>query len=187
MTKWFVAGLGAVLGIGHVAMIGLLVNKSNFPAVNLPVGDYTSYHVEADKDGYSIQYNANDPKVMSQTRSIDKPAGFLGLRRATIDTHEEYTMDGAKHLGGQESGKLSARQVECIKAEGGGQSTGAMVGSSIGASFAPVLSGIPFVGWLATGWATMMGQNIGGDIGGQMATEFADCDEELSPPDISDK
>ena len=168
-------------------MIGLLVNKSNFPAVNLPVGDYTSYHVEADKDGYRIQYNANDPKVMSQTRSIDKPAGFLGLRRATIDTHEEYTMDGAKHLGGHESGKLSARQVECIKAEGGGQSTGAMVGSSIGASFAPVLSGIPFVGWLATGWATMMGQNIGGDIGGQMATEFADCDEELSPPDISDK
>ena len=96
------------MGIGHVAMIGLLVNKSNFPAVNLPVGDYTSYHVERDKDGYSIQYNANDPKVMSQTRSIDKPAGFLGLRRPQL-TPTKNTPWMAKHLGGHESGKAQCQ------------------------------------------------------------------------------
>ena len=51
-----------------------------------------------------------------------------------------------------------------------------MVGSSVGASVAPSLSGIPFIGWVAAGWVTMFGGNQGADIGGTMAESMSrDC------------
>ena len=50
-----------------------------------------------------------------------------------------------------------------------------MVGGAVGASVAPSLSGIPFVGWVLAGAATMIGMDQGGQIGGQMAKDFADC------------
>ena len=179
MNKWFAISLGTVIGVGHIGMIGLLANRSQFPAVNLPVGDFTSYEVEAGKEGYRIKYQAIDPKVMRVERSVSKPGGFLGLRKSNAISTEEYTMDGSQHLEDREQGKLSAKQLACIKAAGGGESTGAMVGASVGAAAAPALSGIPFIGWVATGWATMVGSNTGSQIGGQMATEFADCDPDL--------
>ena len=169
MNKWFAISLGTVLGVGHIGMIGLLANRSQFPAVNLPVGNYTSYTVEAGKDGYRIQYKANDPKVMRVERTASKPGGFLGLRKSNVFTAQEYTMDGSQHLEGRKPGNLSAKRIACIKAQGGGESTGSMVGAGLGAAAAP------------TGWATMVGSKTGSEIGGQMATEFADCD-----PDIID-
>ena len=87
-------------------------------------------------------------------------------------------MEGYKNLqGGEKSkeGKLSAEKLACIKAEGSGQSTGAMVGSSMTAGIAPALTAIPYVGWLAAGWAVMLGQNVGGDIGGEIAKEVSGC------------
>ena len=51
-----------------------------------------------------------------------------------------------------------------------------MVGSSVGASVAPSLSNIPFIGWVAAGWVTMFGGNQGADIGGTMAESMSrDC------------
>ena len=50
------------------------------------------------------------------------------------------------------------------------------MGSSIGASAAPTLANIPYVGWVAAGWVTMFGGNQGADIGGQMAEDLSkDC------------
>ena len=83
MNKWIGISLGTVLGIGHIGMIGLLATKSNLPQVNLPVGDYTSYTVEAGKNGYRINYIANDPKVMRVERDVKRKAGFLGLGNNT--------------------------------------------------------------------------------------------------------
>ena len=179
MNKWIGISLGAVVGISHIGMIGMLSRQSKFPVVNLPVGPYTSYQVNAGKEGYTINYRANDPLVMEVTKEVNKPGGFLGLSRAKMRTRELYTMDGSQHLEDREQGKLSAKQLACIKAAGGGESPGAMVGASVGAAAAPALSGIPFIGWVATGWATMVGSNTGSQIGGQMATEFADCDPDL--------
>ena len=56
MNKWFAISLGAILGITHIGMIGLIANRKSMPVINLPTSDYTSYNVEATEDGYTIQY-----------------------------------------------------------------------------------------------------------------------------------
>ena len=151
----------------------MVSRRNNLPVLNLPVGPYTSYRVSADKDGYMVEYRANDPKVMEVTKDVDRPGGFLGLGKTKVKTRELYTMGGAQHLGSKEG--LSQEQIACIKAEGSGEGTGKMVGGSIGAAASPTLSGIPFVGWVLAGAATMIGMDQGGEIGGQMAKDFADC------------
>ena len=172
--KWAAIGVGTLFGIAHLGMVGHLINRPIFP--NLPVGNYTSYTVEYGRDGYRIKYNSNDPKVMTKDRIVNKKNGFFGIGGNTnIIQQEQYTMDGATHLGGGE-GKLTAQQVECIKAEGGGENAGRLVGTSIGASAAPMFSGIPYIGWLAAGWVAMFSGNTGAEIGGEVATMMKDCD-----------
>ena len=180
MNKWIGISLGALVGISHIGMIGMLSRQSKFPVVNLPVGPYTSYQVNAGKEGYTINYRANDPLVMEVTKEVNKPGGFLGLSRAKMRTRELYTMEGFKHLdGGGSPGKLSAANIACIKAEGSGEGTGRMVGGSLGAAASPSLIGIPYVGWVLAGAATMMGMDAGAEVGGEMAKSFADCDPDI--------
>jgi len=175
--KWAALTVGTVFGIAHLGILGHLLNKDQLPIINLPVGDYTAYQVEAGKDGYRIQYRANDPRVMSDDKVILKKNGFFGIGGDTkIIKQEQYTMDGAKHLQGGELGKLTAQKIECIKAEGGGENAGRLVGTSIGASAAPMFSGIPYIGWLAAGWVAMFSGNTGAEIGGEIATINKDCD-----------
>ena len=175
--KWAALTVGTVFGIAHLGILGHILNKDQLPIINLPVGDYTAYQVEAGKDGYRIQYRANDPRVMSDDKLILKKNGFFGIGGDTkIIKQEQYTMDGAKHLQGGELGKLTAQKIECIKAEGGGENAGRLVGTSIGASAAPMFSGIPYIGWLAAGWVAMFSGDKGAQIGGEVATMMKDCD-----------
>jgi len=177
--KWVVLSVGTLFGVAHIGILGHLINRNDLPIINLPVGDYTSYSVEAGKDGYRIQYNANDPKVLGVRKHVDKNNGFFGIGgNSVIIREEEYTMDGARHMGGGAEGKLSAQNLECIKAEGAGESTGRMVGASVGAGIAPIFTSIPYVGWLISGWAVMLGQDTGADIGGEVATMMRDCEDE---------
>jgi len=177
--KWVVLSVGTLFGVAHIGILGHLINRNDLPIINLPVGDYTSYSVEAGKDGYRIQYNANDPKVLGVRKHVDKNNGFFGIGgNSVIIREEEYTMDGARHMGGGAEGKLSAQNLECIKAEGAGESTGRMVGASVGAGIAPIFTGIPYVGWLISGWAVMLGQDTGAEIGGEVATMMRDCEDE---------
>ena len=195
--KWISIGtVGSLFALSHIGMIGMLAQReSQFPKVNLPVSEYTSYSVRAGKDGYAINYRANDPLIMGVQKSVRKPGGFLGLRTATVTSQEQYTMDGARHHGGSvstrsawldsagdgtpEKSGISDKTVACIKAEGGGEQTGRMVGGAVGASAAPALSGIPFVGWVLAGAATMIGMDQGADIGGSMAKSLSDCEPEF--------
>jgi len=119
MNKWIGISLGAVVGLSHIGMIGLLSNReSKLPSLNVPVGPYTSYKAEVTKEGYKIAYKANDPKTMFITKDIKKK----------------------------------------------------------GASAAPSLANIPFIGWVAAGWVTMFSGNQGADIGGSMAESMSrDC------------
>ena len=79
MNKWLIISLGAVLGISHIGMIGLLSNReSKLPSLDVPVGPYTSYQAEVSREGYRINYKANDPKTMFITKDIKKKGGFLG-------------------------------------------------------------------------------------------------------------
>ena len=197
MNKWIGISLGSLLGITHIGMIGLIATNKNtkLPSLDIPVGDYTSYVVSADKDGYKISYSANDPKTAFITKDIKEKGGFLGLANETTQITEEYFMDGKINQGGPVSNHRSwidqppgltagqaaeitaARKSEaCIKAIGSAEGTGRLVGTSIGASAAPALSSIPFIGWVAAGWVAMFGGNQGADIGGNMAEDLnKDC------------
>ena len=179
MNKWIGISVGAVVGISHIGMIGMLATRSSFPKLDLPISEYTSYSVRAGKDGYAINYRANDPLIMGVRKNVDRPAGFLGLGRSKTNYEEQYTMDGARHLQNADATpKLSAARIECIKAAGGGESTGKIVGGSIGASVATTgVASIPYVGWVIAGAATMLGMEQGAEIGGQMAMDFAGCED----------
>ena len=187
MNKWIGISLGTLVGVSHIAMIGVLSTRqqSKLPDLKLPVGDYTTYQAEVTEDGYKVAYRANDPKTAYVTKEIKEKAGFLGLANNTTKVAEEFFMDGQTNQGGPVSNQRSwldqkpgltaaqtaeivaARQSEaCIKAIGSAEGTGRLVGTSIGASAAPALSGIPFVGWVAAGWVAMFGGNQGAEIGG---------------------
>ena len=190
MNKWIGISLGTIFGISHIGMIGLLATRkgSEIPVMTPPVGDYTSYVISANKEGYKISYTANDPKTAYITKDIKKKGGFLGLANNTTKVAEEYFMDGQTNQGGPVSNKrswitpldefvksnpeLSAKDLACIKAVGSAEGTGRLVGTSVGASAAPALSGIPFIGWVAAGWVAMFGGNQGAEIGGNMAEDL---------------
>ena len=169
--NWTGLGLGAFLGGSNIGLMGTLISKGNLPVVDFPVGSYTSYEMEATKDGYKIRYNANDPKVMIKTENVVKPSsGLFSSKPTTVNLYEEYTMNGKVHLdGGDDASKLTAKEIACIKAEGAGGSTGGVIGASVGAQAAPALSNIPIIGWVAGGWATMFGQKPGANLGGDIA------------------
>ena len=177
--RWFALGLGGLIGLSHIGMIGSLSNRqSKLPSINLPVGPYTSYEAEVGHEGYKISYKANDPKVMRVERDSNTKGGFLGLANNIEKVTEQYTMDGAVHHKPTSTTISSngGKSEACIKAIGGAEGTGRLVGSSVGASAAPALSGIPFVGWVAAGWVTMFSGNQGAEIGGQMAEDLnKDC------------
>ena len=177
LFKWFALGVGTLFGVAHIGVVGHLMNRNQVPIINLPVGDYTAYQVEAYEGGYRIQYRSNAPQVMGKDKVVVKKNGFFGIGGDTkIIQQEQYTMDGATHLQGGELGKLTAKKIECIKAEGGGENAGRMVGASLGAAAAPSFLSIPYVGWLAAGWVAMFAQDKGANIGGDVATMMKDCD-----------
>jgi len=185
LTKWFALGLGGLFGLSHIIMIGMLATRSKQPQIKLPeVGQYSSYRIMAGEDGYSVEYRANDPKTMFITKDITRKGGFLNLQNNTTKVQEEYVMDGSTNQGGPVSNhrswidpsalgkgekKISAKTLECIKATGGGEQTGRLVGGSVGAAAGSGLASVPFVGWVLAGAATMMGMEQGADIGGDMA------------------
>ena len=50
-----------------------------------------------------------------------------------------------------------------------------MVGASVASGFAPMVSGIPYVGWLASGWLVMFGSDLGSSVGAEVATTINGC------------
>jgi len=186
--------VGSIFAVSHLGMIGYIATRKQepkLPNLNIPVGPYTSYKASVTDDSYVISYSANDPKTMHITTSIKEKAGFLGLSNNTKEIVEEYVMDGQTNQGGPVSNHRSwidqppgltqqqadeitaARKSEaCIKAIGSAEGTGRLVGTSIGASAAPSLASIPFVGWVAAGWVAMFGGNQGAEIGGNMAEDL---------------
>jgi len=191
MKKWFALGLGGILGLSHIGLIGVATRKASVPVISPPVGPYTSYVIQADKEGYKLSYTANDPKTAFITKDIKEKGGFLGLANESTQVTEEYFMDGQINQGGavsnnrswldQKPGLTQAQAAEinaarkseaCIKAIGSAEGTGRLVGTSIGASAAPTVSSIPFVGWVAAGWVAMFGGEQGAELGGNLAEDL---------------
>ena len=191
MIKWIGLSLGVLVGVSHIAMIGMISQQKKeetLPVINIPKGDYGNFRADVTKEGYKISYKANDPKTAYITKDIKEKAGFLGLATNRTQTVEEYFMDGQTNQGGAVSNKrswlapyqeftdsnpeLSDKDLACIKAVGSAEGTGRLVGTSMGAAAAPAVSSIPFVGWVAAGWVAMFGGDQGANIGGNMAEDL---------------
>ena len=183
--KWAAISVGGIVAIAHVGLLGYVVRQQSVevPTINIPNGPYSSYRIEAGKDGYIIEYNADDPKVLQSERSLDldkERKGFFGGGREQRSEYrrDQYTREGNRNIGGaiDDEGKLSAKNVECIVADAGARSQGAMAGTSVAAGvLVPAVSSIPYVGWLASGWALLLGQNIGSETGSQVNSLISDC------------
>ncbi len=182
---------GTLISISHIGLLGYVVNRPRepklpqVPTINIPHGDYSSYTIKAGKDGYEIEYKANDPAILESHRSMSYDSNKKGLFGGGTESRHEYrsdqfTMEGTRNMGvggavADGEGK-SAKDIECIVADAGARSQGAMAGSALAAGVAvPALASIPYVGWLAGGWALLLGQKAGSAIGSQVGTVFNDC------------
>ena len=186
--KWVALGVGGVFAVAHIGVLGHLLKKEppvqQVPTINLPRGPYSSYTIEAGKEGYRIEYRANDPKVLESERSMDldreKKGLFGGGSEKRIEyRRDQYTMEGVRNMGGAATldgeGK-SAKDIECIVADAGARSQGAMAGTAISTGvLVPAVMNIPYIGWLAAGWATLLGKQAGESIGSEVGSAFNDC------------
>ena len=105
---------------------------------------------------------------------------FGGSREKRSETrYDQYTMEGVKNMGGAttlDSEGKSVESIECIVADAGARSQGAMAGSAITAGIAvPAVINIPYIGWLAAGWNTLLGNKAGETIGSEVGSVFNDC------------
>jgi hypothetical protein len=186
LIKWVAISLGGLVGIAHIGLLGYVLNpQTKFqqpPTFNIPNGPYSSYRIKAGKDGYEIEYRANDPKVLESERSLDVDQNKRGLfgggnEKRNEYRRDQYTQEGYRNLQGGDLGEgKSAKDIECIVADAGARSQGAMAGSAIAAgAIVPAVTGVPYIGWLAGGWALLLGQKAGSELGSQVGQVFNDC------------
>ena len=185
--KIMISTAGALFAVSHLGLLGYLIDRKaeppSVPAINIPRGPYSSYKIQAGKDGYTIEYRANDPKVLESTKTLDldrEKKGFFGggSEQRTEYRHDQYTMEGVRNMGGAALGDegKSAKDIECIVADAGARSQGAMAGSAITTGLvAPAVMNIPYIGWLAAGWAALLGNRAGESIGSEVGSVFNDC------------
>ena len=189
--KWVALGVGSFFAVAHIGVLGHLIRSEpdrpqvpQIPTINIPKGDYASYTIEAGPEGYRINYKANDPAILDSHRSLDldkeKKGMFGGSREKRSEIrYDQYTMEGVKNMGGAttlDSEGKSVESIECIVADAGARSQGAMAGSAITAGIAvPAVINIPYIGWLAAGWATLLGNKAGETIGSEVGSVFNDC------------
>ena len=186
--KWTAISVCSFVAIAHIGVLGHLVRREpsiQVPTINIPRGTpYSSYKIEAGKDGYSIEYKANDPAILESQRTLDltkSQSGFFGGKKYEDRKEyrqDQYTMEGVRNMGGAigEAGKTGGVSAECIAADAGARSQGAMAGTSVAAGvLVPAVSSIPYIGWLASGWALLLGQNIGSAAGSQVNSIISDC------------
>jgi hypothetical protein len=179
--------LGALVGVSHIGLLGYVLRPQESvhqpPTINIPHGPYSSYRIKAGKDGYEIEYRADDPKVLESEKSLrlqQEKRGLFGGGTTNRNEYrrDQYTREGARNLGGgavDAEGK-SAKDVECIVADAGARTQGAMAGSAIAAgAIVPAVVNIPYIGWLAGGWALLLGQKAGESIGSEVGSMLNDC------------
>ena len=152
-------GLGAILVTSNFYTITLLGNSSKLPIFDLPVSNYSSYKVEATKQGYSIKHFMHDPKIVTKTESSQTPLRFSNKETVIRIKKEEVAGAETEEL-------LDPEKIACLKRQGKNEGTGELLGTSIvnGSGATTFLANIPIVGWFVSGYATNKAQEIGRDI-----------------------
>ena len=186
--KWTAITVGSVVAVAHIGVLGHLIKRQperiQVPTINIPSGTpYSSYRIEAGKEGYTIEYKANDPAILESQRSLSLDKDKRGLFGGGSEVRREwrrdqYTAEGVRNIGGAATdgeGK-SAKDIECIVADAGARSQGAMAGTAISTGLlAPAVMNVPYVGWLAAGWVNLLGQNVGSAAGSTVNSMISDC------------
>ena len=187
--KWAAISVGGVIAVAHIGVLGHLIRRppepkvAEVPTINIPHGPYTSYKITAGKEGYTIEYKANDPAILESQRSLSVDRDKKGLFGGGTEERREwkrdqYTAEGVRNMGGAAvdgEGK-SAKDIECIVADAGARSQGAMAGSAVATGvLVPAVVNIPYIGWLAAGWAALLGNNIGSSAGSLVNSAISDC------------
>ena len=182
--------LGGLFAFAHLGLLGYVIHRPEqpklpqVPTINIPHGDYSSYKIKAGKDGYEIEYKANDPAILESERSLSSDSNKKGWFGGGTESRREYrsdqyTMDGTRNMGGGdigEVGKTGGVSAECLVADAGARTQGAMAGTAISAGLiVPAVASIPYVGWLASGWALLLGQKIGSSSGSAVGSLLNDC------------
>ena len=181
--------LGSLVAVSHIGLLGYVLHRPKSevqqpPTIQIPNGPYASYRLRATKEGYEIEYRANDPKVLQSSKSLELDRDKKGLFGGGFEQRREYrqdqyTMEGVRNMGGATTldgeGK-SAKDIECIVADAGARSQGAMAGTAISTGvLVPAVMNIPYIGWLAAGWATLLGKQVGESVGSEVGSAFNDC------------
>ena len=47
--KWATLTVGAIFGFAHIGILGHLINRPQYPTINFPDGDYSSFKVQSGK------------------------------------------------------------------------------------------------------------------------------------------
>ena len=176
VIKGISIGLGTIFVASNFYTINLLSKKSTLPMFDLPVSKYSTYEIQADKEGYRILHRMHDPRIIASMETSKKPAGFLGASKA-LSTKESQKIAGEKDVTVINGAELTAKQIACIKEKAKGESTGQLIGTSVatGTGLVTSLSNVPIVGWFLSGFATNTARREGGKIGESMASDFNDC------------
>ena len=101
--------------------------------------------------------------------------GILTLNYVTIPGLPQQKIDPT-FIASVFTGVLATFGVQTAKKSGDG--TMKMNGNGNGAAAGvavPAVSSIPYIGWLASGWAMLLGQNIGSAAGSQVNSMISDC------------
>jgi len=90
---WFI---GISVGVAHIGVLGHLINLSNNiknPIIQIPNGKYASYELNVNKDGYTVRYRADDPKILNSERSLKVDRTKKGLFGGGSEKRDEYRRD----------------------------------------------------------------------------------------------
>ena len=122
--KWATLTVGALFGFAHIGILGHILNRPQYPIINFPDGDYSSFKVQSGKNGYSFEYKANDPTVLESTKSLMVDKDKRGLFGPTTDMRREirsdqYTMDGTRNIGGAVTLDLRESPLQKAKSASG--------------------------------------------------------------------
>ena len=91
--KWATLTVGAIFGFAHIGILGHLLNRPQYPIVNFPDGDYSSFNIKSGRNGYSFEYKANDPAILESQRSLILDKDKKGLFGGGTENRREWRRD----------------------------------------------------------------------------------------------
>ena len=96
--KIVAASVGGVFVVAHIGLLGYVFRQEPEPVVqpptfHIPHCPYSSYKINAGKDGYEIEFRSDDPKVLESERSLDVDKERRGLFGGGSEIRNEWRRD----------------------------------------------------------------------------------------------